>query len=128
MSLPLWQPLRDAMSAEVRNAGDRAVTAFVTLALVVLALGFGVAAGLAALVPVMGFSGAALVFAALFAVMGLMVHLAGRARAARRAERIARARQRAMADFATLSTGARAARPLLPVLAFVLIFALMRGP
>ena len=55
MSLPLWQPLRDAMSAEVRNAGDRAVTAFVTLALVVLALGFGVAAGLAALVPVMGF-------------------------------------------------------------------------
>lgn len=128
MTLPLWQPLRDAMSMTVRDTRDRAATALVTLGLVVLALGFGVAAGLAALVPVMGFAGAALVFAALFAAMALGVHLAGRARAARRAERIARARQRAMADIAIISTSARAARPLLPLLAFVLVFALMRGP
>jgi hypothetical protein len=33
-----------------------------------------------------------------------------------------------MADIAIMSTSARAARPLLPLLAFVLIFALMRGP
>ena len=128
MALPLWQPLRDAISTAVSDTRDRAVTAFVTLGLVVLALGFGVAAGLAALVPVMGFAGAALVFAALFAAMALGVHLAGRARAARRAEQIAHARQRAMADIAIMSTSARAARPLLPLLAFVLVFALMRGP
>ena len=128
MILPLWQPLRDAMSTAIRDTGDRAVTALVTLALVVLALGFGVAAGLAALVPVMGFAGAALVFAALFAAMALGVHLAGRVRATRRAERIAHARQRAMADIATISTTAGAVRPLLPLLAFVLVFALMRDP
>jgi hypothetical protein len=71
MALPLWQPLRDAISTAVSDTRDRAVTAFVTLGLVVLALGFGVAAGLAALVPVMGFAGAALVFAAVFAAMAL---------------------------------------------------------
>ena len=128
MALPLWEPLRDAMGMASRDAGDRAATGFATLALVALALGFGVAAGLAALVPVMGFAGAALVFAALFAMLALAVHLAGRARAARRAEQIAQARQRAMADIAAITAGARAVRPRLPVLVFVVVFALTRRP
>lgn len=126
MSLPLWGPLRDALGLAGRDAGERAVIGASTLALVVLALGFGVAAGLAALVPVMGFAGAALVFAALFAALALAVHLAGRVRAARRAEEIAQARRRAMADIAAIAAGARTARPLLPVLVFVVAFVMTR--
>lgn len=128
MTLPLLGPLRDALGLASRDAGERAAIGASTLALVVMALGFGLAAGLAALVPVVGFAGAALVFAALFSALALAVHLAGRARAARRAAQIAQARQRAMADIAAITAGARAVRPLLPVLVFVVAFVLTRRP
>lgn len=127
MGLPLLDPLRDAAQTAVRATGDRAVTALVTVALCVAALGLVLSAGLVALTRVTGFPVAACLMAAVLAGLALVVQLAGRARARRRAERMAQATGRATADLALAGVLLRAARPILPLAAFLGAFFLARG-
>lgn len=126
MALPLWDPLRVAARTALGDAGDRAMTALVTAALVAVALGLGLSAGLVALSRVIGFPLAACLFGAAFAGGALWVQLAGRARARRRADQVALATRRASADLALASSVLRASRPILPVAAFLGAFLLAR--
>lgn len=126
--MPLLAALRGLLRARAGDAAARAATAAATVALAAVAMALLVAAGLVALAAVVGFPVAALVFAAVFAVLALVVHLLGRGLSARRAAQVAAARHRAEADIAVAATLARSARPLLPLAAFLAAFALMRRP
>ena len=128
MGLPLLSPLCDLLEARAGTAGIRAAAAVATLALLSIASGFLVSAGLFALTAAIGFPRAALVFAALFAVLALAVHVLGRVLAGRRAVRVEAARSRAEDDIALATALARSAKPLLPLAAFVTAFALARRP
>lgn len=127
MALPLLGPLRDLLGAHAGAAKIRAVTITATTCLAVVAIGLLVAAGLAALTDAIGFPAAALVFAALFAILAVAVHLLGRLLLARRAARIAAAQTRAKADLALAAALSKSAPPLLPLgAAFLAAFLLAR--
>jgi hypothetical protein len=126
MALPLFAPLRDLSAALAGNAAGRVAIAAATVFLTLVAAAFLVAAGLAELTAAVGFTVAALVFAALFALLALAVYLFGRALSARRTARIAAAQNRAKADIAMAAALSRSARPLLPLAAFVAAFLLAR--
>ena len=126
MALPLWDPLSELVRAGFSDSRTRAAAATATAVPAVVAAGFLVSAGLVALMRVIGFPAAALVFAALFAVLAVIAHLFGRAAAARRAAQLRAARIRAETDIALATGLARSARPLLPLAAFVAAFALAR--
>jgi hypothetical protein len=83
-----------------------------------------VSAGLVAMSRAIGFPEAALVFAVLFALLALAVHLSGRSRLARRSALISAARTRTEADVAVARALARSARPMLPLAVFLAVFAL----
>lgn len=124
MGLPVLDPLREVARTAMGDAGDRAMTALVTVALAAVAAGLVLSAGLVALSRVIGFPLAASLSGAVFAVLALAVHLSGRVRARRRAEQVARATQRAKADIALAAGLAGSARPILPVAAFLAAFLL----
>ncbi len=126
MAFPLWDPLREAASTALGDAGDRAITALVTAALVAVASGLVLSAGLVALSRVIGFPLAACLLGVAFAGLALGVQLVGRARARRRAARIALATERAAADLALARSLLRTTRPILPVAAFLGAFLLAR--
>ncbi|PWK61337.1 hypothetical protein [Roseicyclus mahoneyensis] len=126
MALPLWDPLREAARTALADAGERAMTSLVAAALVAVASGLLLSAGLVALSRVIGFPLAACLLGAAFAGLALLVQLAGRARARRRADRIALATERATADLALARSLVRTARPILPVVAFLGAFLLAR--
>lgn len=128
MALRLLGPFRDLLRAHANSAGIRVVTATATAVLAGVAIVLLVAAGLVALTAAIGFPAAALVFAALFAVLALAVHLLGRLLSARGAARVTAARNRAKADIALATALSRTARPLLPLAAFLAAFALARRP
>lgn len=128
MALALLAPLRDLLALHAGDAAGQVVTRTVTVFLAVVATAFLVAAGLVALSAAAGFTVAALVFSALFAVFALVVHLLGRRRAARRAIAITAAQNRAKADIALATALSRSTRPLLPLAAFLAAFALARRP
>jgi len=107
-------------------AAGRAAATAATVFLVVVAVAFLVAAGLVALTAKTGFTVAALVFAAVFAVLAIAVYFVGRVLSARRAAKILAARNRAAADIALTTALARSARPLAPLAAFVAAFVLAR--
>ncbi len=128
MAIPLLAPLLDLIRTRTGDAAGRAATVTAVVGLAVVAVALIVAAGLVALTAVIGFPVAALVFAAVFAVLALAVHLLGRRLSARRAKQAADARNRAEADIAIAAAVARSAKPLLPLAAFLLAFALARRP
>ncbi|MCH8488484.1 MAG: hypothetical protein LAT81_00965 [Oceanicaulis sp.] len=113
MMLPLLAPLRDLIAGHAGKAAEQAATTTATFLLGGVAAGFLTAAGVVSLATIIGFPLAALVFAALFAVLALGVHLYARRRAARRAAQIASAEGRAIADAATASALVKLAVPLL---------------
>jgi hypothetical protein len=124
MALPLWDPLRDLVGIAVRGAGIRATLAIATALLAIVATAFLVSAGFVVLMREVGVPVAAMAFAALFAVLALAMHLAGRAVSARRAARTMTARNRVETDIALAAVLARSARPLLPIAAFLAAFVL----
>lgn len=128
MAIPLLAPLLDLLRARAGDVAGRAATVTVTVGLAVVATALLVAAGLVALTSVVGFPVAALVFAAVFVVLALAVHLLGRRRLALRAAQAADARNRAEADIAIAAALAQSAQPLLPLAAFLTAFALARRP
>lgn len=126
MALPLWEPLRDTVRAVCSDAGARVATAIATIGLSIVAIGFFVSAGFAALMPLIGFPATALTFGALFTLLALVAHLWGRKVSARRIAKVTAARTRVNADIALAATLARSAQPLLPLAAFVTAFVLAR--
>jgi hypothetical protein len=126
MALPLLDPLRDMALATVRRMEFRAVTLVATACLLIAATGFLATAGFAALMPVLGLPATALVFAALFALLALGMHLFGRAMFARQARQARAAQKRAETDVALVATLARSARSLLPLAAFLAAVGLAR--
>lgn len=126
MALPLLDPLRDLASATVRRMEFRAVALVATACLLVAATGFLATAGFAALMPVLGLPATALVFATLFALLALAMHLFGRAMSARQARQARAAQKRAETDVALVATLARSARSLLPLAAFLAAVGLAR--
>ena len=128
MALPLWDPLRDLARAALGGAGIRVAAGIATGLLALTATGFLVSAGLVLLMREIGFPAAALVFAALFALLALIVYLFARRASARQAARVRAARTRARSDIALAATLSRSARPLLPLAAFLAAFVLARRP
>lgn len=126
MALPLWDPLRDLAGTTVRSAGIRATLAIATALLAIVATAFLFSAGFVLLMRGVGVPGAAMAFAALFAVLALVLHLVGRAVCARQAARTLAARRRAETDIALAAVLARSARPLLPMAAFLAAFVMAR--
>ena len=126
MGLPLLAAARNLLRARAEDAAGRALIALVTAFLVAVAAVLLVVAGLVALAQEIGFPGAALAFALLFALLALATHLFGRGLAARRSARVAAAQSQAAADIALATTLARSSRPLLPVVAFLAAFTLAR--
>lgn len=103
------------------------MVAAATFGLALVAAGFLVSAGVVVLSGMIGFPGAAIVFAVLFALLAVLVHLRGRVLAARRAQRLETASSRFQAEtvrataLAAPSTG-----PVLPLIALVAAFVLAR--
>jgi hypothetical protein len=126
MSLPVLAAVRDLLRARADDAAGRALIVLATALLASVAAALLISAGLVALSQEIGFPGAALVFAMLFALLALGTHLFGQRLAARRLARVAAAQSRAAADIALATTLARSSRPLLPVAAFLAAFALAR--
>ncbi len=126
MAWPLFEPLCDLGRAGLRACAGRAMIAAATFGLALVAAGFLVAAGVVALTGLLGFPGAAVLFAGLFAVLALLVHLRGQVLALRRAERFAEARSRAQADAMYTALAAGSAGPILPLVALVAAFVLTR--
>jgi len=126
MALALLDPLVDLARSSLRDAGNRAAVRLTWTALLVVAAGLVLSAGLVGLSRVIGYPAAAIACAVALAVLALAVHLLGRASTARQAQRIARARDRASADIALADKLARSAVPLVPLAAFVAAFALAR--
>jgi len=124
MPVPLLDSLRGLVAARADLAVRRAATALATGLLAAAAAALLMSAGLVALSHAIGFPEAALVFAALFALLALAVHLLGRARATRRSALVAAARSRTEADVAVARALARSARPMLPLAVFLAVFAL----
>lgn len=128
MALPLLGSARELFRARAGEAGIRVVTAAATALLAVVSIILLCAAGLVELTVAIGFPWAALVFAALFAVLALAMHLFGCLLSARGAARVTAAQDRAKADIALATALSRSARPLLPLAAFLAAFALARRP
>jgi hypothetical protein len=113
MMLPLLAPLRDLIAGHAGKAAEQAAATSVTVLLGVVAASFLTAAGVASLAAVIGFALASLVFAALYALLTLGVHLYARRQARRRAAQIAAAESRAVADAAMASAAVKLVVPLL---------------
>lgn len=126
MARPLVAPLTNLVRTELRAGAGRAAMAILTGGLALVAASFLVAAGVVWLTVAIGFLGAALIFAGGFALLAVVAHLSGQARAARRAVEATARRNRATAEVAALVALLRSARPLLPVAAFLAAFALAR--
>ncbi len=126
MALPLLDPLRALLQASLRDAGTRAATTTATLIFAAVALTLLVSAGLVALAQAIGYPAAAVIFATGFGLVAVAVHFAGRQIAARQRQRVAIAGNRARSDLALAVLLTRPARPFVPLLAFVVAFALSR--
>lgn len=122
MALALIGPLRAVVAVGLDELATQTKASVTKVALVLLAAGFLLAAGVSVLTKAIGFPFAALVFGVVFASLALAMHLHQRTLAARRAHRIADATNQAKADLVVASALLRSALPLLPVAAFVAAF------
>lgn len=128
MALPIWDPLLGLTRAALGGAGQRVICTCLTALLSLVGVGFLIASGFAILLPVVGFSSTALIFAILFAALALTAYLIGRQVSARHTARVLAAQNRAKADIALAAVLARSTGPLLPIAAFLAAFILARRP
>jgi ABC-type transport system involved in cytochrome c biogenesis permease subunit len=126
MVTTLLDPARMIVQTLLRDSSDRAKVGIARLGLSVVAAGLLGSAGLVALTEVVGYPVAAIVFAVIFGLLALAAHLTGRVLAARQAQRMALARNRMTADLALGTSVLRSALPILPVLAGLAVFSLVR--
>lgn len=126
MATTLLDPARMIVQTLLRDSSDRAKVGIARLGLSVVAAGLLGSAGLVALTEVVGYPVAAIVFASIFGLLALGAHLAGRMLATRQAQRMALARNRMTADLALGTSVLRSALPILPVLAGLAVFSLVR--
>lgn len=126
MALAILDPARAMLQGFVRDISARAKIEFCKFALIVLALGLFMSAGLVALAQAVGYPIAAMVFAAILGLLVLVIHLIERSLYVRQSQRMARAQSRLDADIAVAASVARSALPLLPIVAFVAAFTLAR--
>ena len=126
MALGIFDPARTIVQTLWNDFGNRAKIEVAKLALGFVAVALLVSSGLVALAQAVGYPIAAMVFAAIFGLLALAVHLIGRALASRQSQRIARAQSRIEADIAFVTSVARSALPLLPVVAFIAAFTFAR--
>jgi len=126
MALGIFDPARTIVQTLWNDFGNRAKIEVAKLALGFVAVALLVSSGLVALAQAVGYPIAAMVFAAIFGLLALAVHLIGRALASRQSQRIARAQSRMEADIALVTSVARSALPLLPVVAFIAAFTFAR--
>lgn len=127
MAWPLLDPFCDLARIGLRTCAGRVAVKATTLGLALIAAGFLVAAGVVALSGVLGFPGAAVLFALLFALLALLAHLRGQVLDSRREQRLAAARSRAKAGMIHgAALAARSAGPALPIVALVAAFVLAR--
>lgn len=126
MATTLLDPARLILQTLLRDSSDRAKVEVARLGLTVLAGLLLGSAGLVALAGVVGYPVAAIVFAAILGLMALAAHLTRRMLAARQAQRMALARNRMTADIVLGAGVLRSALPLLPVLAGLAAFSLVR--
>lgn len=126
MALGIFDPARTIVQTLWNDFGNRAKIEVAKLALGFVAVALLVSSGLVALAQAVGYPIAAMVFATIFGLLALAVHLIGRALASRQSQRIARAQSRMEADIALVTSVARSALPLLPVVAFIAAFTFAR--
>lgn len=126
MALGIFDPARTVVQRLWADFGNRAKIEVAKLALGFVAVLLLVSSGLVALAQAVGYPIAAMVFAAIFGLLALVVHLVGRMLSRRQAQRIAVAQSRLQAGVALATSVARAATPLLPVVAFVAAFTIAR--
>ncbi|MGY6549090.1 MAG: hypothetical protein ACXIU7_08800 [Roseinatronobacter sp.] len=126
MPTTLLDPARLLLQTLLRDSSNRAKVEIARLGLSVVAAGLLGSAGLVALAKAVGYPVAAIVFAAIVGLLALAAHLAGRMLATRQAQRMALARNRMTADIARGTYILRSALPILPVLAGLAVFSLVR--
>lgn len=126
MGMPLLGALRDLAIARAEFAKVQVAATLATTLFGFAAAALVCAAGLVALTDALGFPIAALVFAAMFAGLALGVTLAARGFASRTKAKADKAQNQVKLDLALATSLSRAARPLLPLAAFLAVFALAR--